>query len=201
MITLRRAVNQKVRAKMNPYVTALGRVAHSWNYLQESLGQLFCTVTGLDERVGQAIWHSTSSDRAQREMLSAATSTSLDRRLTTDYPKAKEDIKWLLDRANKVADQRNDAIHAPISISIGQSEFEIVPASYYGNPRAKKLVWKDIIAEFKWYELSADALTRFARAVRTAIQSDTFPWPDKPQMPTLQPRKNRKARRRKNTGK
>ena len=33
------------------------------------------------------------------------------------YPKAVEDICWLLHKANGVADQRNDAIHAPCSLA------------------------------------------------------------------------------------
>jgi len=61
-----------VDAVMEPYVMALGKVAHAWNYLQEMLCELFCSVTGLENNTGQAIWHSTTNDRAQREMLRAS---------------------------------------------------------------------------------------------------------------------------------
>ena|SRR5258708_375181 len=63
-----------------PYVLALGKVAHAWNYLQEALALLFCTITGMDESIALAIWHSTTNDRTQREMLRAAIGASIDDR-------------------------------------------------------------------------------------------------------------------------
>ena len=63
MVTLKQATDDLVKAKMEPYVMALGKVAHAWNYLQEALGQLFCAVTGLEnDNTGQAIWHSVAND-------------------------------------------------------------------------------------------------------------------------------------------
>jgi hypothetical protein len=83
MATLKRVTQNAIDAKMEPYVMALGKVAHAWNYLQEALGQLFCAVTEVDMDTGQAVWHSTANDRAQREMLRAAVRVSTRRRLTT----------------------------------------------------------------------------------------------------------------------
>jgi hypothetical protein len=105
---------------------------------------------------------------------------------------AKDDIKWLLDKADGVAEQRNTAIHAPMSVALGHKEIELFPAAYHGNPRAHKLIGKDILNEFQWYEESADTLTRFARSVRNAISGDAVAWPARPQMPTLQPKKAHK---------
>jgi hypothetical protein len=195
MATLRRVTEAAIKAKMAPYVAALGRVAHSWNRLQEDLGQLFGTVTGLLDGSGMAIWHSTPNDRTQREMLRAAVQASARSRLTTARPKAKADIKWLLDRADAIADQRNTAIHAPMTVAIGHSEISLFPITFHGNPRAKKLVGKDILAEFGWYESSTDTLTIFARNVRAAITSDGAPWPNRPQMPALQPNMSKQPRR------
>jgi hypothetical protein len=201
MATIRRATDRMIKKKMIPYVMALGKVAHAWNYLQESLGQMFSTVTGLEERTGEAIWHSTANDRAQREMLRAAVRVSWDPKLTTELPKAKEDIKWLLDKANSVAEQRNNAIHAPMSVAIGQNEIELFPVVYHGNPRAHKLIGKDILTEFEWYEKSAETLTRFARHVRAAIIDSGVSWPDRPQMPALQQKTTQKTPRRKSAEK
>jgi hypothetical protein len=188
------ATDEDIKTKMEPYVMALGKVAHAWNYLQEALGQLFCAVTGLEQdNAGQAIWHSTSNDRAQRNMLSAALAATQNRRLTFGLPKAKDDLNWLLEKANKVAEQRNNAIHAPMAVAIGGRQIELVPVAHHGNPRAYKLVGKDIITEFEWYEQCADTLTRFARSARTAIASDAVPWPDRPQLPVLQQKKAKAA--------
>jgi hypothetical protein len=95
MGTIQRTVDAAIMAKMEPYVMALGKVAHSWNYLQEALGQLFYIVTGLEDRMGEALWHSMPSDRMQRQMLRAAAEAS-------NLPKAKGDIKWLLGKAEDV---------------------------------------------------------------------------------------------------
>jgi hypothetical protein len=176
-----------IRATFEPYVTALGKVAHAWNHLQETLGQLFCALTGLDERVGLAIWHSSRNDRAQHAMLKAALVTCWHKRLTDDLPTARDDLQWLLKEANNVAELRDNAVHAPMSLVIGRPTLEIVPAAYSGNRRALKLVGKDILAEFAWYEDSADTLTRFARAALAAIVSDDYPWPARPSMPASPP--------------
>jgi hypothetical protein len=45
--------------------------AHSWNHLQDALGQLFGLVAGMNHWVALAIWYSSRSDRAEREMLRA----------------------------------------------------------------------------------------------------------------------------------
>jgi hypothetical protein len=179
-------LDDAVDAKMKPYVMALGKVAHAWNYLQEALGQLFCSVTGMDNHMGQTVWHSVTSDRAQRGLLRAAIMAATHKRLTSDFPTAKEDILWLLDKADRVGEQRNNAVHAPMATSINNRDIELIPMFYHGNPRAHKLVGKDILAEFEWYEKSADALTIFAREAQTAIISASPAWPDRPQSPTLQ---------------
>ena len=98
-------------------------------------------------------------------------------RQSSQLPKAKGDIKWLLDRADAVAEQRNTAIHAPMTVAIGKSEITLFPITFHGNPRARKLVGKDILAEFEWCELSADALMLFARNIRAAIINDAARWP------------------------
>jgi hypothetical protein len=61
-----------IKLHFEEYAMALGKVAHAWNTLQESLGELFVAITQLDQKVGFGIWYSTHSDRAQREMLRAA---------------------------------------------------------------------------------------------------------------------------------
>jgi hypothetical protein len=180
-----------------PYIILLGKVAHAWNHLQEGIGRLFCLVSGLCPSIGLAIWHSSKSDRAQREMLEAALSArAADEDWAQKHPKAVEDIRWLLNKTNAVADQRNDAIHAPCSLGIEGRELEIIPIAFYGNPRAKKLRGKDILSEFAWYENSADTLKSFAREIESALMEPTRdPWPNRPQMPTLEQFRRRKEPR------
>src|SRR5215211_6790047 len=115
-----------------PYITALGELVIAWNSLQEQLAELFWTVTGISNgRVPLAIWHAANSDRTQRQMLRAAAENAF---ATDKDKKTRDDILWLLDRANSLADQRNDAIHSPFWFirPAGQSlaKGEWVPADF-----------------------------------------------------------------------
>ncbi|MCK1736618.1 hypothetical protein IVA79_22340 [Bradyrhizobium sp. 138] len=190
---------EAARALLEPYKLALGKVAHSWNHMQEQLGVLFCMVAGLDNRMGMAIWHALKSDRSQRELLQAAIeAASDDEEWTNDFPKAKEDISWILKKVNKLTDGRNSAIHAPVfSVVVGEPELR--PNTILGNPNAAKLRGKDIIAEFEWYEEYFDSIKGFAAGVALALMGRRRPnsvwtqWPDRPRLPTVKQKSAREG--------
>ncbi|MCP3475219.1 hypothetical protein NLM33_33385 [Bradyrhizobium sp. CCGUVB1N3] len=173
-------------AALEPYFTALGRVAHSWNHLHEELGKLFCSVTGLELHHGMAIWHKLKSDRSQRDILKGAIDA---RAQETDWvakrPSVTAAINDLLHETNSLADRRNNAVHAPCSIALhgNRKDFEIVPVTFFGNDKAKRLIGKDIIEEFKWYEWCADTLKRYTTSCRLAVDAELLSI-EKPQMPT-----------------
>ena len=54
------------------YETAAGEVVAAWNVLQEELGGIFASITGISSEMAGAIWHSVRSDSLQRQMLFAA---------------------------------------------------------------------------------------------------------------------------------
>jgi hypothetical protein len=84
------------------------------------------------------VWNAVKSDRTQREMLKAAVN-----HLITDWerPELIEEANWLIDRANALADWRNDAIHSPLIIfaeGLGAvGERDVRPASYQFNPPSR----------------------------------------------------------------
>jgi hypothetical protein len=171
---------------LQPYFMALGKVAHSWNHLHQELGKVFCALTKLKIQVGMAAWHGLKSDRSQREMLegvlnSISSSPSWNKR----HPGAKTGIKWLINQTDELAIKRNDAIHAPCDVRPSGTDFEIVPITFFHSQTAKRLLGKDILKRFAWYEASAHTLTRYASASRFALDART-PWPDKPRPPELQ---------------
>jgi hypothetical protein len=173
-------------AAFDPYFNAVGKVVHAWNHVQLELSILFGQVVGLDKSMAEALWDKLTSDRSQRNMLRAAVQVlASDDDWAAKFPKAEEGLKWLLDEADRIADRRNNAIHAPCSIVAGdESDFEIIAVSFHGNRRAKKLRGKDILQEFGWYEACADALRRHVREVQFALSDARVPWPEKPCMPT-----------------
>jgi hypothetical protein len=164
------------------YVAAVGKVAHAWNYLHERLGVLFVAVTGMERNVALSIWYSVKSDRAQRDMLKAAIDATNSER-STKWPEAPDDLKWLLERAEALAEARNNAVHAPCSLYIGGSGSEMGASFFDGNPRAKNLMGKELLVEFAWCERFAETLSRFAEMLGTAIAfPDRFPWPERPKI-------------------
>jgi hypothetical protein len=191
-VIVRPPTEERVRAAFEAYTLAVGKVAHAWNYLHEKLGQLFAVITGADREIALAVWYSTDNDRAQRNMLKAAVAATTAERWAS-FSKAADHIKWLLDRADEVAEYRNNAIHTPCSLYIGGGEFggsEMGASFFHGHPRAKKLVGKKLIIEFDWCERYAETLSRFAQKVETAIAFPSkYPWPDKPTPPV----RNRRA--------
>lgn len=167
-----------------PYISAVGSVIHASNQLQEFLGQLFVAVTGISRDVALAVWYSSRSDGAQRLMLRAAASATSDDRWGKQLPKAKEDLVWLVDEASTLAEHRNDAAHAPVSLAIDQGALIPLPYYFHGNPRAIKLKNKDIIAEFARCQTSANLLREFAGQIESALHFPaSYPWPDRPSLP------------------
>ena len=173
---------EETKKAFDAYVAAVGKVAHAWNYLHEKLGVLFIAVTGMERNLALSIWYSVRSDLAQREMLKAAVSATNAQR-SEKLPKAPEDLKWLLDRAQEVANARNDAVHAPCSLYLGGTVSEMGASYFNGNPRAKNLVGKELLVEFAWCEGYAETLSRFAEMLANAVAfPDRFQWPEQPKI-------------------
>jgi hypothetical protein len=166
---------------LDAYTTAVGRVAHAWNYLHEQLGALFAAVTGMKRNVAFSIWYSVKSDRAQREMLKAAVNATNSER--SKQPEAPDDLKWLLDRAEELAEARNIAVHAPCSLYLGESVSGVGPSYLNGNPLAKRLMGKELLVEFAWCEGYAQTLIQFTRIIGLAIAlPDRYQWPERPKI-------------------
>jgi hypothetical protein len=110
---------------LEPIALEIGKLVIEWNSLQENLLLIFCEI--VTHKVGgpaTAVWHSTTNDRAQREMLRAAIETNfIQSQVQKTYPhkisqELKDEYDWLLSQANTLANQRNNAIHSPFIISI-----------------------------------------------------------------------------------
>jgi len=170
---------------LQSYFAALGKVAHAWNHLHEELGKVFCAVTNADLSLGMAIWHSLKSDRSQREILKGAlASAAQSEDWNREHPGAADGILDLLKEVDKLADRRNNAIHAPCDVIPG-GDFQIVPITFFGNDKAERLRGKDILKEFDWYQRTANLLRRYAWDSRLALDARMMTWPDKPKLPSV----------------
>src|ERR1700733_14879578 len=78
--------------------------------------RLFALVREGDRRETLAQWDAIRSDTRQREMLRCAIAETTSGRWKKS-PRALDDLKWLLDGVDRLASDRNNAIHAPCSSS------------------------------------------------------------------------------------
>lgn len=182
-----------------PYALEVGKVALEWNKLQDHLCMLFWATLGVDDSNDNAllaykVWHSTPNDRSQREMLRAAAEvTFATEAVKSSYPKALDDTLWLLDRAQTLADRRNDALHSPFIVSYFDTSYSVQPNVFLGHPRARKFEGKNVLAELKWYRDCAVVLSTFAYQLFYILKIERMmreyhgqkPWPERPTLPVL----------------
>ncbi|TRL38218.1 hypothetical protein FM996_00940 [Methylosinus sporium] len=168
-----------IQETISEYVTALGRVAHSWNYLQERLGQLFTKMAPTaPHNIMLAVWYSQQSDRNQRRLLRAALNAGALFLYRDRIPdKAQDDILWLLKEADELSARRDQAIHAPACVTTDLGGTQISAAYYFGNPIAMTLKDKNMIEEFNLSEWRAVQLSKYTMQIDVALERDASLWP------------------------
>ena len=177
-----------IRKHLKPYAAEIGQASLAWNYLHENLRVLFWFVLG-QSGVPIAIWEKLSNDRLQRDILNTAVKAGAfekkDKRLT-------DDVLWLLKKTGKLADRRNNAVHAPLTTLTGTISgiTTVEPIHWFGNKRAKGLVGKDIVWEIEWCAEWAHSLSVFASALFLCMNPSDRPWPERPSPPSHPPHSN-----------
>jgi hypothetical protein len=167
---------------------AVGLVVYEWNDLHEKLAQLFAVVREGNKPETLAEWYAVRSDTKQREKLRyAIIETTSDR--WKKSPRAPDDLKWLLDGVDKLASDRNNAIHAPCSLYLrGDGSSEVMAAvrsANAGNRRARDLEGEVLLTEFHWCAAYALRLGQFAGMLAPAMASpDHYEWPARPKIPS-----------------
>ena len=166
---------------MRPYAIAIGQIALAWNELHEILAVLFSHMidTKLDNQP-LAMWHVLKSDRAQRDLLLAA-AKCITRE--TIPPEFLEDVTWLCGRADVVEEARNNALHAPLWVYQKSGTKTVLPITGLGHTRAKKLLAKNLLGEFRWCRHAAIVLGDFALDLIDGVADHRLPWPDRPAWP------------------
>jgi hypothetical protein len=165
-----------------PYVTALGQLSLAWNSLHETLALLFLTVmNGEVSNQYLAVWHALKSDRAQRDILLAATKSGIRTAVPVKFV---DDIVWLCWKAAAVEEARDDALHSPLwGYRRGTRDTIIVPGTGLGHVRANNLARKNLLIEFRWCRDAATVLGIFATQIDSSLRDFRVPWPDRPEWP------------------
>ena len=197
---------------MRPYLAELGRLANAWNHLHHNLSSLFSLILRCPNAyVGQALWHSLESDVLQRKMLRslitaddlplpAAISHHQYKPLLTKF-QAHEILYVLNEIDNNLRHKRNNAIHAPLILMSGINNKGVrswAEAHFNTqNPRAKPLLGKDLIDEFRRYSEDLERLSTYANEMWLALNpfySPRHSWPERPPSPQAH-KKKRKGHR------
>lgn len=180
--------DEEMKSAFEEYTNAVGKVAYAWNFLHERLALCFAAIVQGPPAIPLAIWYSTENDRAQRKMLHAAVKASDANTWATEEQRG--DVLWLLGKADSLSVSRNDAVHAPCSITVGHRDddrAEMAPAFMNGHPRSTRLVLTGtrILDECAWCEGYAEILARYAMQIETALKfSKQYAWPARPRLPT-----------------
>ncbi len=170
--------------RASEYRAQVGLVASGWNMLQESLGKLFAAVlSSVPPDVSLAIWYSEPNDRAQRRLLRAAVNAgalSHTKQAQKLPSSARDDLLWLLEKADNLGAHRDQALHAPVTFDLGAEKGAIIAAYFQGNPLAAQLRGKDLIQEICLSARRANMFTLYAMKIYGALTEQGIPWPDKP---------------------
>jgi hypothetical protein len=145
----------------------------------KSWGSFFARLSSSDRETALQAWYSTFNDRWQRDKLRKA----IEDVVSWPNPTAKADVVWLLDRADDLAEDRNNAIHAPCCLYVDGGT--VMGAAFFsGNSRAKNLNGKKLIAEFEWCERYTEVLSVFVQKLETGFAfADKYPWPERLTLP------------------
>jgi hypothetical protein len=174
--------------EFRPHATALGQLIFAWNDLHEQLAGVYWTLAGYaDDAV--AVWNKPTPDKHKRDLI---------RGLVSALPPANrnsaagmwDDVIWLVDTVDTLADFRNDAAHAPVTIEpvsflATRDNFTagVISNIAWRNRRAKNLMRKNLLAEFRWQRNAATKLRDYALNIERALSDEHTPWPSRPEWP------------------
>ncbi|SRR6266851_2258936 len=185
------------------HAALIGHIVFAWNRLQERLFDLFSIFAEAgDARVPHAIWRSLASDRLQRRILRETAILALEKYQRPDgimNPTPGEDINWLLDQADNLSGDRNEAIHAPYLFEIQAGATIVVPDQRAAN-RLRGLSDDALAKEFETFRNEITALWRYAEILATIIRTPrgqpAQPWPERPLLRASARPPTRKGKRR-----
>ncbi len=179
-----------------PFTTAIGELTLAWNDFHLSLVELFGhTLMIKNGLIFHAIWNSSKSDRAQRDMLKSMIGLNAIGINISDQ--VRKEIKWILDQADKLEDDRNNALHSPL---VSTPEGKIIPFDGLGNQRAGKLVAKSeklkantLLGQFHLFYDTTVILRDYATELAEAMRVKTV-CPDRPELPSRGDYKDQRGR-------
>ncbi|MEO7862201.1 MAG: hypothetical protein ABIU05_17580 [Nitrospirales bacterium] len=135
-LTIPRRIPKGIQAPIRAYATVIGEIVWASNFAHGAFEILFSHVATHDNyQIGRAIWHAATSDSGQLQMLRAAAtaSTRLSELMRTR-------ILWAVDRAQKLGELRNDAVHSATIVLVKNGQVTMAPSDIGTKPsRSEKM--------------------------------------------------------------
>jgi hypothetical protein len=171
-----------------PHAMTLGQLIFAWNDLHEQLAAIYLTLAGYSDEAA-AKWNKPKVDKEKRDLI---------RKWVNALPPAHnnmavdmwDDVIWLVATIEALAEYRNDAAHAPMTIEpesflARRENFTagVVSNTARSNRRALNLIRKDLLAEFRWQRDVFTKLRDYALNIERALMDEHTPWPNRPAWP------------------
>jgi len=193
--TISRRIPKAIQVPLRNYATVIGEVVWASNYAHGAFEILFSHVATPDGyQRGRAIWHTTTSDSGQLNMLRAAAKTSeqLSDRM-------QERILWAIDRALKLGELRNDAVHSSTIVLVKNGKAKIVPSDIGTKPSRSERLRPEGDLKNKFRTVKGDLLQigLYVHSLWPHVAGfDALPpLPRKPQLQSLPKQTDRKVTR------
>ena len=198
----------RIRYRRNPdfnveardrHALQIGRVSMASNTLHENFFLLFWWLTGNQMKaLAHGIWHSASSDAAQRKFLRAAALTQTDKRLIGA-------LDWMLKQAEKIGSDRNALIHSPMTNTISADGKLILTPSQLGGKAShlERLRTKPSPKDWDTVRGNLWVLAQYAQAIDLYLMHNSSatpqPWPHRPRLLRLEGAVKPRPRKARNT--
>ena len=183
-----RTIRADLRPFLSKFTALVGEVTYASNGLHQAFFLLFKFIfEDEQEEMVEEIWHSLRSDDIQRTVLKAAARHSADL-----GPRRRGALIWAIDRAGKLAEFRNDAIHTLFEYQgDNKGSFTIYPSDWSATPRrVEKLNRVGYEKLFKLLIGDLYALTAYVGYIAdTFIETPSWtpePLPSRPLLQSIQ---------------
>lgn len=155
------------RKAREPVAAAIGHFLIVWCILHEDLSRVYVAAYG-DLRKWQE-WRSRKMDSRQRKLLADALKQPQVQSRLADATVL--EIEQLLSRIEEIADDRNNAAHAPYAYVRNGEEVLCLPDWLCGDDRAGKIAGTDFLAKVDRLTSEIDLLAGKARSIAAAIEA------------------------------
>jgi hypothetical protein len=193
--SISRRIPKRMQAPSRAYATVIGEVIWASNFAHGAFEILFSHVATHDNYpIGRAIWHTAASDSGQLQMLRAAATAS-----TRLSEQMRARILWSIDKALKLGEMRNDAVHSATIVLVKNGQAMMAPSDIGTKPSRSEKLRREGDLKKKFRSVKGDLLQlgQYIHSLWPHLAGFDLlpPLPRKPQLRSLPKQTHRKATR------